>query len=130
VEGETKMRECPQCGFKEPPIWRNRMAKRLYVQYCRIDEFELWYPKLAKELKNAPLGKNESRYLFNNGVKYKLTKKGYVERIDAFLCAHPEPENPSISEPHFEKHKAKLIGYNPKFQTRLLDVPKKEKNKP
>jgi len=89
------------------------MAKRLYVQYCRIDELEFWDQELAKELK-------EKKYVFKDGVKYKLTPKDYVEKIDAFLCAHPEPDNPSISEPHFEKHKAKLIGYNPKFQTKLI----------
>ena len=107
------MRVCPKCGYREPPIWRNRMAKRLYVQYCRIDELEFWDQDLAKELK-------EKKYVFKDGVKYKLTPKDYVEKIDAFLCAHPEPDNPSISEPHFEKHKAKLIGYNPKFQTKLI----------
>jgi len=107
------LRVCPRCGFRDSPIWRNRMAKRLYVQYCRIDELIEWEPELAKELQ-------EKKYVFKNGVKYKLTLKGYVERIDAFLCAHPEPNNPSISEPHFEKHKAKLIGYNPKFQRKLF----------
>jgi hypothetical protein len=91
------------------------MAKRLYVQYCRIDELMDWEPELAKELQ-------QKKYVFKNGVKYKLTPKDYVERIDAFLCAHPEPENPSLSEPHFEKHKAKLIKRNPRFQSSLYDI--------
>lgn len=116
------MRKCPCCGFQEPLIWRNRMAKRLYVQYCRIDELRDWYPDLAKELEAQPFGKNNSRYLFKDGVKYKLTKKDYVERIDAVLCAHPEPDNSSVAEPNFEKHKARLIGYNPKIQRKLFDA--------
>jgi hypothetical protein len=98
------------------------MAKRLYVQYCRIDELRDWYPDLAKELEAQPFGKNNSRYLFKDGVKYKLTKKDYVERIDAVLCAHPEPDNSSVAEPNFEKHKARLIGYNPKIQRKLFDA--------
>jgi len=91
------------------------MAKRLYVQYCRIDELMTWNPDLAKELQ-------QKKYVFKDGVKYKLKPNGYIERIDAFLCAHPEPDNPSIAEPHCEKHKAKLIGYDPKVQTTLSGV--------
>lgn len=92
------------------------MAKRLYVDYCRIDELADWEPQLAKDL-------IEKKYVFKDGVKYKLTVKGYVERIDAFLCAHPEPNNQSLSEPYFEKHKVKWIKQKPN-QRRLLEEPK------
>jgi hypothetical protein len=91
----------------------------MYVQYCRIDELKDWDLKLADELSAQPEDKKGNRYLCINNVKYRLKKNGYVERIDVFLCAHPEPGNPSIAEPHFEKHKAKLIGYDPKVQPKL-----------
>lgn len=80
------------------------MALRLYVQYCHIEDLDSFEPEVAAALRKSP-----NHYLFKNGVKYKLNLQGYVDRIDAFLCAHPEPENPSISEPNKEKHKAKFI---------------------
>ncbi len=106
------MRVCPKCDFHEPPIWRNRMAKRLYTQFCRLDELEPWEPELFEELK-------KEGFAFHDGVKYRLTKRGYVERLDAFLCKHPEPWNRSLAEPDQEKHLAKLIG-QPLNQTRLV----------
>ncbi len=92
------------------------MAKRMYVQFCRLDELETWEPELAKKLK-------KDNYVFLDGVKYRLTPRGYVERIDAFLCKHPDARNKSLSEPTQEKHLAKLIG-QPLNQTRLLEVSK------
>ena len=91
------------------------MAKRMYVQFCRIDELETWEPELAEKLK-------KEGYVFHQGVKYRLQKdRRYVERIDAFLCKHPEPDNSSIAEPNQEKHLAKLIGFGPN-QKKLLEV--------
>jgi len=98
------LRICPKCGFSDSPIWRNKMALRLYVQYCHIEELDSFEPEVA-----AALRKSENHYLFKDGIKYRLNPQGYVDRVDAFLCAHPEPDNPSISEPQKEKHKAKLI---------------------
>ena len=90
------------------------MAKRMYVQFCRFDELETWEPELAKKLK-------EEKYMFQDGVKYRLTPRGYVEKIDAFLCKHPNPENKSLSEPTQEKHLAKLIS-QPLCQRKLLEM--------
>jgi len=90
------------------------MAKRLYTQFCRLDELEPWEPELFRRLK-------EEGFVFQNGVKYRLTKRGYVERLDAFLCKHPEPTNKSVAEPDQEKHLARLIG-QPLNQRKLLDV--------
>jgi hypothetical protein len=64
---------------------------------------EVWNAELARQLR-------EKKYVFLDGVKYYLNPKGYVHRIDAFLCAHPEPENHSLCEPTKEKHKARIIG--------------------
>jgi len=90
------------------------MAKRMYCQFCRIDELEEWEPELAKRLK-------KEGYVFLDGVKYRLTPRGYVERLDAFLCKHPESTNKSLAEPDQEKHLAKLI-HQSLNQTRLLEA--------
>ena len=90
------------------------MAKRMYTQFCRLDELETWEPELASLLK-------KEGYAFIDDVKYHLTKRGYVERLDAFLCKHPESTNRSLAEPDQEKHLAKFI-HQPLNQTKLLEV--------
>ena len=109
------MRVCPKCDYHEPPVWRNRFH-RLYEQYCRIDELETWEPELAKEIA-------EKKYVFKDGIKYRINKDNMVLRIDAFLCANPDPNNRSIVEPNKEKHLVKLIG-QPLNQTKLLEIQK------
>jgi len=96
------MRDCPKCGYQEPPIWRNTL-KRLYLQHCYIDDLEPWDPDLAAELR-------KNKFAVKDGVKYALNKKGYVHKIDAFLCANPDPKSHSMSEPSKEKHKARILG--------------------
>jgi hypothetical protein len=108
------MRVCPKCGYQDAPIWRNTL-RRLYQQHCHINDLEIWNPELAADLK-------EKRYVFKNGVKYKLNSKGtHVHRIDAFLCADPRPESPKITEPNTEKHKARVLGIRRNGQRRLLE---------
>ena len=87
--------------------------RRLYTEYCHIDDLEAWNKQLAAELR-------EKRYVLLDGVKYVLNAVGYVHRIDAFLCANPDPKNPSITEPNKEKHKARILGR--KRGQKLLEV--------
>jgi len=89
---------------------------RLYEQYCRLDELYDWEPELAKLIE-------EKGYIFQEGVKYKLNEDKMVLKIDAHLCAYPEPSNPSITEPSKEKHKARVFGPKPN-QTRLSELTK------
>jgi len=106
------MRKCPKCGFSEPPIWRQTL-RRLYTEYCHIDDLDPWNPELARQLR-------ERKYVCLDGVKHRLNSVGYVHRIDAFLYASPDPLNPSITEPNKEKHKARIIGRSPKSQRELI----------
>ena len=107
------MRECPRCGYEEPPIWRNRLGY-LYQQYCHFGDLEIYDPELAKMIK-------DKGYVFRDNVKYKLYSGGaYVVRIDAKLCADPRPQISSVSEPNKEKHKARVMGKRP-LQRKLLE---------
>jgi len=114
--GDIKtMKECPygDCIY-ELPIWRNTL-RRLYTRHCHIEDLKEWNPKLAQELM-------EKRYVFLNGVKYKLNKKGsHVHMIPARLCQDPNPLSNKITEPTTEKHKARVLGKE-KCQRRLLEV--------
>lgn len=83
------------------------------MQHCHIDDLETWDKKLCQQLKTE-------KYVLLDGVKYVLNSVGYVHRIDAFLCAHPDPKNASITEPKKEKHKARFLPQK-RGQTRLLE---------
>ena len=109
------MSVCPYAGcIYELPIWRNTL-RRLYTRHCHIEDLKVWNPQLAVEL-------IEKKYVYENGVKYKLNKKGsHVHMIPARLCADSRPESPRITEPDTEKSKARVLG-KLKNQTRLLDV--------
>jgi hypothetical protein len=98
------MKECPygDCIY-ETPIWRNTL-RRLYTRYCHIEDLKVWNPQLASEM-------IQKRYVFLNGVKYKLNKKGsHIHMIPAHLCADPRPESPKITEPNTEKSKSRILG--------------------
>jgi hypothetical protein len=85
------------------------------VEYCQIEDLTPWNPELASQLK-------EKGYVYQDGVKYVLNKSGYVHRIDAFLCANPDPKSSSITEPNKEKHKARFLPQR-RGQKRLLEIP-------
>lgn len=109
---EIKMHTCPKCGYEQPAIWRNTL-RRLYTEHCHINDLEQWEPELAAALK-------KKRYVYLNGTKYRLNKNGnHVHRIEAKLCAYPEPTNERITEPNTEKSKARVLGIQHNGQKQL-----------
>lgn len=46
------MRVCPKCGYREPPIWLNHQFQQ-HVSYARVEDFEKYYPHLAKRIVKA-----------------------------------------------------------------------------
>jgi hypothetical protein len=108
------MKVCPygDCVY-ELPIWRNTL-RRLYTRHCHIEDLKIWNKQLAEEL-------ILKRYIYRDGVKYKLNKKGsHVHMIPARLCGDPRPESPSIIEPDKEKHKARILGMKRDGQRLLI----------
>jgi hypothetical protein len=91
-EGETDMRVCPKCGYKEF-IWRHLQHGR-FTDYCHISELELDSPLLANILKKTPVFYTDGLY------NYQLLKSGFVHRIwkdDAetlFTIKEPDMEKP------------------------------------
>lgn len=70
------MRECPCCGHKDSPIWRNKRF-RIFTSYCHLDELKDWEPELWTLLVD---------HVFDKQVKvghyiYHVTKARYVDRI-------------------------------------------------
>lgn len=93
------MRECPQCGFKDPPIWRSQSHKR-YTDYCHKDELLYWNKELHYKLTQNKLISTLTIPPF----RYHISKAGYVHRIAVINLANPS--NPaSIEEPDMERPK-------------------------
>lgn len=47
------MKECPECGFKDDPMWKP-LAWRIYWEYAPTPEFMRGYPQLASLAENPP----------------------------------------------------------------------------
>lgn len=108
--------KCPNCGFEEAPVWKNRMWQ-LYQQYARIEELESFED--TKELA-AILRKCSPVVKGFNHVSYSDDYYNYQVRADGFVVRIPQKfaESPlSMREPH--KEKVKIPRVNPK-QKRLM----------
>jgi len=42
------MRECPKCGFLDPPYW-HRHRWRIDVDITHLDDFKMLYPEMGKQ---------------------------------------------------------------------------------
>ena len=73
------MRICPNCGYVDPPEWKN-CRWQLYTEYMTFEDFEMLYPKLAIILKKFP------KLITDNCNGYHLTKSGHVHRVPKYLC--------------------------------------------
>ena len=70
------MRECPKCGYVDPPYWRNRLFD-YEVDICKLEDLEHIDTDLMIELLLTERGKS----VFKSPYVYKLTKTGWVYRI-------------------------------------------------
>ena len=100
------MKVCPECGYREPLIWRNTRW-RLFTEHCHIEELEVWDPKLAKQLRELG-NKTLLSDVHGHIVKQRLNKSGlYVHRVLAVLTAKPLSE--IMNEPDTEKALNKFL---------------------
>lgn len=63
------MKVCPKCGYREPPIWLNHQFQQ-HVTYARVEDFEQYYPNLAKQIVKAGYVTSDE-YCY-----YRRSKKG------------------------------------------------------
>ena len=72
---------CPDCGFKDSSIWR-ACSWLKYGVYTSFDEFQVFFPELAKQLAEikATVPKGKAR-LENGSYVYRLTRNNFVYRM-------------------------------------------------
>lgn len=73
------MRVCPECGYRDPPIWRPAKMHNPggEVDIARIDDVQVWHPEIAKELREK-----RGTVVCDGHYAYLLGKKAvWVRRI-------------------------------------------------
>ena len=76
------MRECPKCGFRDPPYWRPAKMHNPSgdIDIARIDDLILFENKIAEQL-NSKRGKDA---VIDGVFAYYIGKRGvWVRRIAA-----------------------------------------------
>ncbi len=85
------MRQCPVCGFKDPPYWRH-VRFRIFTDCCRIEDFALLFPDLAERIVtevNLVYGK----YIYHYVKKAKMVQRIHVDdSLDGKSWREPEQE--------------------------------------
>lgn len=102
------MRECPICGYMDPPYWRN-VRFRIFTSGCSLEDFTTLHPDLAKRITI------EINLIHKNYIYHLVKKAKYVQRIHITDSI----DGKSYREPEQEKH---LCRFKTKNQTKLLEV--------
>lgn len=43
------MRECPKCGYQDPPYWRH-VRFRIFTDCCYLEDFKTMFPELYERI--------------------------------------------------------------------------------
>lgn len=87
------MRECPNCGYMDPPYWRN-VRFRIFTSVCTLEDFKLLHPDLAERIVT------EINLVHKNYIYHLVKKTMYVQRIHI----SDSMDGKSWREPEQEKH--------------------------
>ena len=101
---------CPECGYVDPSCWR-ACSWLKYGVYCKLDEFQVFYPKIAEELKRLSELRPKGKIRLENGAYvYRLTRNGYVYRMTKEI-AHEYSSHGFTEKPKdpFEKKLAEFL---------------------
>ena len=101
------MRECPKCGYTDPPYWRH-VRFTLYTDCCNFEDFEMLHPLLAARLLKEITLKHE-KYIYHLVVAAKIVQRIHVDY---------SRNGKSVNEPRQEKHRKGT--YVPVGQKRLF----------
>jgi len=99
--------ECPKCGYRDPPCWRNSRFV-LYAVYCTLNELEIWNPDLVRCLRHhRRLEKGPYVYYLRGSVPH-------VYRIRKDLEDYAKANKTEKYRPPLPKNQLKLESFLPK----------------
>jgi hypothetical protein len=87
------MRECPQCGYKDPPYWRH-VRFRIFTDCCHLEDFKIMFPNLAERI-TKEVDIVVTPYIYHLVVKANIIQRIHIE---------DSKDGTSWREPEQEKH--------------------------
>ena len=92
------MRECPNCGYKDPPYWRH-VRFRIFTDCCHLEDFKMLKPQLAERIIKE-VDVIESPYIYHLVKKANIVQRIHIE---------DSMDGKSWREPEQEKHLCKFL---------------------
>lgn len=68
------MRECPNCGYKDPPYWRH-VRFRIFTDCCHLEDFKIMFPDLWQQLELT------GDFIHHPYIYHLVKKANIVQRI-------------------------------------------------
>ena len=96
------MRECPCCGFKDPPYWRN-VRYRLYTSYCGIDDLLVFEPDLYAMVQARIAARNYTDWIVGKYIYHIVKGNFIIQRIHI--------QDSRDGKTHREPEQEKLLNY-------------------
>ncbi len=85
------MRECPECGYKDPPYWRH-VRFRIFTDCCHLDDFRLMFPNLADRIERE-IDLVVRPYIYHFVKKAKMVQRIHIDdSLDGTSWREPEQE--------------------------------------
>ena len=91
------MRECPNCGYKDPPYWRN-VRFRIFTSCCSLEDFKTLHKELGmrieKEINVIGHGhKGQESYIYHLVKKSNIVQRIHIDdSMDGKSWREPEQE--------------------------------------
>ncbi|MGD6808589.1 MAG: hypothetical protein ACQCN3_02710 [Candidatus Bathyarchaeia archaeon] len=105
------MRECPECGYKDPPYWRN-VRFRIFTSCCGIDDFAILFPKLAKRIVTE-INIAHKNYIYHYVKKAKMVQRIHIDdSLDGKSWREPEQEKHLCRFGHGKEQQLLVISSN------------------
>ena len=114
------MRECPKCGYVDPPAWRHRLSHGQNEDVCNWDDFQLLSPEIAEKIKGGMARASDGRYA------YRLVKTAFARRYGGALVVRQWLPEYKAKAPKREKPSHRLIANHPTTLDTLIKTVKTE----
>ena len=88
------MRECPNCGYIDPPYWRH-VRFRIFTDYCHLEDFAKLFPDLADRIVTE-INLVQNKYIYHLVKKASIVQRIHVsDSLDGKSWLEPEQEKPT-----------------------------------
>lgn len=103
------MRECPNCGYKDPPYWRH-VRFRIFTDCCHLEDFKELKPDLIESLMRDG-DVVDKPYIYHLVKKASIVQRIHIDdSLDGKSWREPEQEKAFKFQNPAQR---KLVSFNP-----------------